>query len=179
MAQNRPNREQDENTQVIQIRRVSKKTSGGNNVTFTALVVTGDKQGMVGVGLGKAPTVVAAIKKAGRLARRDMVKVPMVSGTIPFAVTQKFKAANVLLKPAPAGTGIIAGGAVRVVVEAAGINDIVSKIIGTRNRASNVYATLEALKNLKPRLSNNVGVPRVDPEQGRRAQPANKKRKNQ
>ena len=149
MAQNRPNREQDENTQVIQIRRVSKKTSGGNNVTFTALVVTGDKQGMVGVGLGKAPTVVAAIKKAGRLARRDMVKVPMVSGTIPFAVTQKFKAANVLLKPAPAGTGVIAGGAVRAVVEMAGITDVVTKCLGAANKMSNVFATFKAMKTIE------------------------------
>ena len=149
MAQNRNNREQDDSVKVIQIRRVSKKTKGGNNVTFTALGVTGDKQGMVGVGLGKAPTVVAAIKKGGRLAKRDMVRVPVVNGTIPFSVIQKFKAAKVLLKPAPPGTGVIAGGAVRAVVEMAGITDVVTKCLGTANKMSNVFAAFAAMRSIE------------------------------
>lgn len=149
MASRQNNQNQDDSVQVIQIRRVSKKTKGGNNVTFTALVVTGDKQGMVGVGLGKAPTVVAAIKKAGRLAKRDMVRVPIKKGTIPFQVTQKFKAAIVLLRPAPEGTGVIAGGAIRAVVEMAGITDIVSKSLGSGNKMSNVFATFAAMKTIE------------------------------
>lgn len=132
--------------QVIQIKRVSKKTKGGSLVSFAALVVTGDKKGMVGLGLGKAPNVADAIKKAVRLANRNLVKIPVVSGTIPYQVKEKYGAAHVILKPAPKGTGIIAGGSVRAIVEAAGITDVVSKILGTTNKLSNSYATFKALK---------------------------------
>src|SRR3990167_4608948 len=132
--------------QVIQIKRVSKKTKGGSLVSFAALVVTGDKKGMVGLGLGKAPNVADAIKKAVRLANRNLVKIPVVKGTIPYQVTEKFGAAHIILKPAPSGTGIIAGGSIRSIVEAAGITDIVSKILGTTNKLSNSYATFKALK---------------------------------
>ena len=132
--------------QVIQIKRVSKKTKGGSLVSFAALVVTGDKKGMVGLGLGKAPNVADAIKKAVRLANRNLVKIPVINGTIPYQVTEKFGAAHVLLKPAVKGTGIIAGGSVRAIVEAAGITDVVSKILGTNNKLSNSYATFKALK---------------------------------
>lgn len=149
MATRSNNPNQDDNLQVIQIRRVSKKTKGGNKISFTALVVTGDKQGQVGVGLGKAPSVNAAIKKAGRLAQRDMVTVPIKSGTIPYEVLQKFKAAKVLLKPAPKGTGVIAGGAVRAVVDAAGITDVVAKCLGSSNKMSNVFATFAAMKSIE------------------------------
>lgn len=149
MATRTHNQNQDDNSKVIQIRRVSKKTKGGNSISFTALVVVGDKEGMVGVGLGKAPSVAAAIKKADRLARRDMVKIPLENGTIPFPVTQKFKAAKILLKPAPQGTGVIAGGAVRAVVEAAGVTDIVSKCLGSSNKMSNVFATFKAMQTIE------------------------------
>ncbi len=132
--------------QVIQIKRVSKKTKGGSLVSFAALVVTGDKKGMVGLGLGKAPNVSDAIKKAVRLANRNMVNVPVVNGTIPYQVKEKYGAAHIILKPAPKGTGIIAGGSIRAIVEAAGITDIVSKILGTANKLSNTYATFKALK---------------------------------
>ncbi len=132
--------------QVIQIKRVSKKTKGGSLVSFAALVVTGDKKGMVGLGLGKAPNVADAIKKAVRLANRNLVKVPVINGTIPYQVTEKFGAAHILLKPAVKGTGIIAGGSVRSIVDAAGITDVVSKILGTNNKLSNSYATFKALK---------------------------------
>ena len=132
--------------QVIQIKRVSKKTKGGSLVSFAALVVTGGKKGMVGLGLGKAPNVADAIKKAVRLANRNLVKIPVINGTIPYQVTEKFGAAHVLLKPAVKGTGIIAGGSVRAIVEAAGITDVVSKILGTNNKLSNSYATFKALK---------------------------------
>ena len=135
---------------VVQVNRVSKKTKGGDRRSLSVLVVVGDKKGRVGVGLGKAADVQASVKKATSYAKKHLIRVPLVDNrTIPHSIVVKRGAARVLLKPAPAGTGIIAGGAVRVVVEAAGINDIVSKILGTSNRASNVYATLEALGKLK------------------------------
>lgn len=136
---------------VVQINRVSKKTKGGNRIGFSVLVVVGDKKGRVGVGLGKAPDVASAIGKAVKYARKHLIMVAMVVSTIPHDIYVKRGAAKVLLKPAPAGTGVIAGGAVRAVVEAAGIRDIVSKTLGSKNQASNVYATLEALTLLKIR----------------------------
>lgn len=135
---------------VVQVNRVSKKTKGGDKRSLSVLVVVGDRKGRVGVGLGKATDIQASVKKAASYAKKHLIEVPLVDNrTIPHSILIKRGAAKVLLKPAPAGTGIIAGGAVRVVVEAAGISDIVSKILGTSNRASNVYATLEALKKLK------------------------------
>jgi len=144
---NRPPSEFDE--KVVQVNRVSKKTKGGNKIGFSVLVVVGDKKGRVGAGLGGAPDVSAAVKKAVIYARKHLVTVPMNKSTIPHVVFVKLGAAKIMLKPAPAGTGVIAGGPVRAVVEAAGIRDIVSKILGTSNKASNVYATIEALKQLK------------------------------
>lgn len=153
MAQNsRPSRPQADNSgfveKVLQIRRVSKKTKGGNRITFTALVIVGDQLGKVGVGLGKALAVNLAIQKGSRLAKRDMVNLPLVNGTIPHLIHHKFGAARVMLKPAPEGTGIIAGGSVRAVVEAAGVKNIVAKIMGNNNKMSNVFATLGALKQI-------------------------------
>lgn len=135
--------------QVLQIRRVSKKTQGGNNVSFSALVVTGDKKGKVGLGLAKAPNVADAIKKAIRLGNRDLVQVPLVNGTIPYETISKYGAAKVLFRPAPKGTGIIAGSSVRAVVEAAGITDIVCKSLGSGNKTSNARATFKALKQVE------------------------------
>lgn len=134
---------------VVQVNRVSKKTKGGNKIGFSVLVVVGDKKGRVGVGLGQAPDVSSAVKKAVSYAKKHQITVPMRGRTIPHHVLVKRGAARVLLKPAPPGTGVIAGGAVRAVVEAAGIRDISSKILGSKNQASNVYATMEALKQLK------------------------------
>ena len=136
---------------IVQVNRVSKKTKGGNKIGFSVLVVVGNLRGQVGVGLGKAPTVPAAIKKGISYAKKHLIKVPMVGSTIPHQIFVKKGAAKVLLKPASAGTGVIAGGAVRAVVEAAGVKDILSKVLGTSNQASNVYATMEALSNLKER----------------------------
>ncbi len=135
--------------QVLQIRRVSKKTQGGTKVNFSALIVTGDKKGKVGLGLAKAPNVADAIKKAIRLANRDLVQVPLVNGTIPYQTNTKFGAAKVLFRPAPKGTGIIAGSSVRAVVEAAGITDIVCKVLGSNNKTSNARATFKALKEIE------------------------------
>lgn len=136
--------------QVIQVKRVSKKTKGGNKISFTALVVVGDKKGRIGVGLGKALEVRPSIQKAITYAKKHLIDVPLKGTTIPHDVKVKKGAAKVLLKPAPEGSGLIAGGAVRPVVSLAGIKDISSKVLGTGNKASNVYATLEALKKLKP-----------------------------
>lgn len=135
--------------QVVQVNRVAKKTKGGDKRSLSVLVVAGDKKGRVGVGLGKASEVQVAVRKATAYAKKHLIKVSIKGRTIPHPVLVKMGAAKVLLKPAPIGTGVIAGGAVRVVVEAAGISDIVSKILGTKNQASNVYATLEALSRLR------------------------------
>lgn len=134
---------------IVQVNRVSKKTKGGNKIGFSVLAVVGDKKGKVGVGLGGAPDVSSAVRKAVSYAQKHMFTVAMKGTTIPHEVRVKRGAAKIMLKPAPPGTGVIAGGAVRAVVEAAGIRDIVSKILGSKNQASNVYATMEALKLLR------------------------------
>jgi len=134
---------------VVQVNRVSKKTKGGNKIGFSVLVVVGDRKGRVGVGLGGAPDVSSAVRKASSYAKKHLFQVPLRGTTIPHMVYVKLGAAKVMLKPAPPGTGVIAGGAIRAVVEAAGIRDIVSKILGSKNQASNVYATMEALKKFK------------------------------
>jgi len=151
MQRNRfhPRQEKEFDEKVIQVNRVSKKTKGGNQIGFSVLMVVGDKKGKVGVGLGKAPDVLSSIKKGVRRAKKHMFKVPMKNTTIPHDIRVKFGAAKIMLKPAPPGSGIIAGGAVRAVMEAAGIKDVSSKVLGTRNKASNVYATIKALKELK------------------------------
>ena len=147
--------------QVVQVNRVSKKTKGGNKIGFSALTVVGDKKGKVGVGLGKAPDVSNAIRKGMSQAKRHMVTIPLVNGTIPFRIDVKIGAARIMLKPAPPGSGIIAGGAVRSVVSAAGIENISSKMLGTENKISNIYATLEALK----RISEQADKTRVRKEE--------------
>lgn len=134
---------------VIQISRVSKKTKGGNKMGFSILMVVGDKKGRVGVGLGKAGDVLAAMRKGIKKARKKMIQVPLDGTTIPFSLRVKQGAAEILLKPAPQGSGVIAGGPIRAVVEAAGVRDISSKILGTNNKASNVYATFEALRQIE------------------------------
>lgn len=146
---------------IVQVHRVSKKTKGGNKIGFSVLVVVGDKKGRVGVGLGNAPDVASSVRKAVSYAKKHFITVPMKGTTIPHQVIVKRGAATVLLKPAPPGTGIIAGGAVRAVVDTCGIRDVVSKILGSKNQASNVYATLEALKQFKVR---HVATPTVKPE---------------
>lgn len=134
---------------IVQVNRVSKKTAGGNRIGFSVVVVIGNKKGRVGMGVGKAPEVQSAIRKGVAYAKKHMITVPMKNSTIPHQVLVKFGAAQLLLKPAPQGSGVIAGGSVRAVVELAGIKDISSKILGTNNKANNVYATIEALKKLR------------------------------
>lgn len=146
---------------VVQVNRVSKKTKGGNKIGFSVLVVVGDRKGRVGVGLGKSPNVSSAIGKAVQYAKKHLISVPIVGTTIPHDIRVKWGAAKILLKPAPPGSGVIAGGAVRAVVEVVGIRDISSKVLGTKNQATNVYATLEALRRLRPVSgdSKKKGVP--------------------
>ncbi len=134
---------------IIQISRVSKKTKGGNKMGFSVLVVVGDKKGRVGVGLGKAGDVLSAMRKGSKKAKRKLISVPLDGTTIPFSLSVKQGAARIMLKPAPKGSGVIAGGPIRAVVEAAGVRDISSKILGTTNKASNVYATFEALRQIE------------------------------
>jgi small subunit ribosomal protein S5 len=143
--------------QIVTINRVSKKTKGGNKMGFTALAVVGDKNGKVGIGIGKAMDVSSAIRKGITLARKHLIRVPIVNGTIPLRVDIKTGAAKIMLKPAPPGSGIIAGGAIRSVVSAAGIVNISSKILGSKNQANNVYATMEALKEIAKRYERMKG----------------------
>lgn len=155
--QNKPRRRRDEPPadgifeEVLQIKRVSKKTTGGNSISFTALVVVGDKKGKVGLGLGRGLEVPQAIQKGVKYARKHMIDVPVYEKSLPHDVKFKFRAARIILKPAPKGTGLKVGSVVRSILAFAGIENASGKVLGSRNKLTNAYAVMRALKSLKPR----------------------------
>ena len=135
---------------VISIDRVARVVKGGRRFRFRATVVIGDGKGRVGLGIGKGGEVITSIAKAVARARRNLIAIPLKDGTIPHEVTVKFSGAHVMLKPASPGTGVIAGGAVRNVVEVAGVHNLLTKSLGSTNKINNAYATIMALSQVKP-----------------------------
>jgi len=150
---------------LVYINRVSKVVKGGRRMSFSALSVTGDGNGYVGVGIGKANTVPVAINKANAIARKNLIRVPLAGTTVPYKIRVKFGAAEVLLKPAGPGTGIIAGGSIRAVLEAAGIKDILTKSLGSANKINVAKATMLALsqfRNPQEEIAKRKSAPEVE-----------------
>jgi small subunit ribosomal protein S5 len=134
---------------IVETKRVNKKTTGGNKLTFTSLVLVGDRNGKVGVALGKGLTIAQATQQAVNHAKKKMVEIKLVNGTIPHKVEAKFKSSKILMMPAPEGAGIIAGGSIRELVDLAGISNISVKLLGSSNKVTNIYCALKAFEKLK------------------------------
>lgn len=134
---------------ILETKRVVKKITGGNKLTFTSLALVGDKKGKVGISLGKGNNMQQATMKAFSQAKKKMVQIKIVNDTIPHEVEAKFKSSKILMKPAKAGTGVVAGGSIRDLVELAGISNISVKLLGSSNKVTNIYAALKALEKLK------------------------------
>lgn len=156
IAPNRPRRgepleekQYDEHT--LHIDRVARVVKGGRRFRFRALVTVGDHKGKVGIGISKGSDVTSAITKANEVATKNLISVPMYKGTLPHEIEAKVSGAHILLKPASAGTGIIAGGVIRSILEVAGVSNVLSKSLGSSNKANTAYATILALQNLKPK----------------------------
>lgn len=156
---------------VLLIRRVSKKTTGGNYVSFSALVVVGDKKGRVGIGIGRGLEVPPAIQKAITHAKKHMITVPIYRSSIPHEINLKYKSARIMLRPAPEGTGLKIGSVARTIFDLAGIYNASGKVIGSRNQIINTYAVIEALKKLKKRKE------KVESSSGEQPAPKVKSRK--
>ena len=137
------------NEKVVFTRRIAKVVKGGRHLRFNALVVVGDGEGVVGSGLGKALAIPDAVRKGNAVAKRSLIRIPLKGSTIPQETFSKYGASLVLIKPAPPGTGIIAAGAIRAILDLAGVKDVVAKSLGSRNPINVVYATFDALKKLK------------------------------
>ena len=161
------------NERILHLRRVSKKTTGGNYISFSALVVVGDGKGKVGLGLGRGLEVPPAIQKGITQAKKNMIQLPIYKDTIPHKILIKYKASRLLLKPAPPGTGLKVGGVVRVILDVAGVNNASGKIIGTRNQITNAYAVMEAIKRMKPRIvaEKKLDKPQENPVEEKKVAP--------
>lgn len=155
---NRPrsNEPKEFDQRTLEIARVTRVVAGGKRMRFRAVVALGDAKGRIGIGLAKGTDVSLAVQKASAQAKKHLVHVPVVDGTIPHEIRIKFKAARVLLKPAGPGTGVIAGGAVRTLMELAGIKNVVAKMYGSSNKVNNVYAVMEALAKLETRAAHRA-----------------------
>ncbi len=153
-------RDKEFDQRILEMARVTRVTKGGKRMRFRACVIIGDRRGRVGFAVTKGADVSASVNKAALKAKKKLITVPMVKGTIPHAVHQKFAAADLLIKPAPMGTGIKAGGALRVVLELAGVPNAVGKIMGSKNKINNTKAAIMALKKLKaPAVKASTGAP--------------------
>lgn len=158
----RPEKEKDEFQQrMIDLARVTRVMAGGKRMKFRACMVIGDGKGRVGMGLAKGADVSDSITKAVRQAKKNLVHVPIIDGTLPHKISMKFKAARLMLKPAKKGSGIKAGGAVRIILDLAGVKDAVGKILGSNNKVNNVQATIDALTSFKVQQTFNKPVKAV------------------